>query len=127
LADYVDLDPDALVVCPKCGTKNTRTERFCTNCDEDLEQARSRAPKAPKTSSDEAPSVALVTCPVCSGPMERGYVWAESTIGGYGPKWFTNKSLTAIGGELLARQDFWGNAWIQGYRCAKCRTLVLRY
>jgi len=59
--------------------------------------------------------------------MERGYVWAESTIGGYGPKWFMNKSRSAIGGELLVRQDLWGNAWIEGYRCTSCRTLGLRY
>jgi uncharacterized membrane protein YvbJ len=35
-----ELPPDTLVVCPQCGTKNTRTDMQCRKCDADLTTAK---------------------------------------------------------------------------------------
>jgi len=59
--------------------------------------------------------------------MVSGYLWAEAAVGSVGPKWFTKMSMLALGGETLAREDTMGNAWIEGFRCTECRTLVLHY
>ena len=37
---YSDIPAGAVVECPKCGTKNVRTERICTKCDFDLTDAK---------------------------------------------------------------------------------------
>lgn len=66
-------------------------------------------------------------CPDCGKRMKKGYFWAEAAVGGVGPKWFEKMSPVPLGGEILARQDSMGNAWIEGHRCEACRTLILRY
>ncbi len=37
---YVDIPPDTIIVCPKCGTKNMRTDISCRKCEANLDAAK---------------------------------------------------------------------------------------
>lgn len=64
-------------------------------------------------------------CPECGGRMDRGFLVAESYLGG--AKWVTRRTRMAAGGASLVRPDNWGNVFLAGQRCPGCRLLVLRY
>ncbi len=66
-----------------------------------------------------------MNCPQCNGPMESGYLRAESFIDG--AKWTTKKTLLAIGGERIKGTDAGGNVYLEGFRCRSCRILSLQY
>ena len=65
------------------------------------------------------------TCPECGARMDRGYLVAESYLGG--AKWVARKTRLAGGGSRLVPPDTWGNVYLAGGRCPRCRLLVLRY
>jgi uncharacterized membrane protein YvbJ len=61
VVSYADLPFGTLLVCPECGAKNSRTDRWCGSCDADLEGVKkSRAMPLPKGPD----------CPKCG---ERNY------------------------------------------------------
>ncbi len=64
-------------------------------------------------------------CPECSKPMERGFLAAESFIGG--AKWTTKKTKLGVGGEALVKPDGLGNVYLEGFHCPSCKLLSLRY
>ncbi|MGA8276278.1 MAG: PF20097 family protein [Thermoplasmata archaeon] len=64
-------------------------------------------------------------CPSCQEPMEKGCVAAESITGG--AKWHKSRSLLAVGGEKIGDYRWDGMVWFDGFRCAKCRLLVLSF
>ncbi len=64
-------------------------------------------------------------CPECRGSMDRGYLVAESLLGG--AKWTARKTKLAAGGQRLVDPDGWGNVYLPGFRCSSCRILSLRY
>ncbi len=57
--------------------------------------------------------------------MDRGYLVAESLLGG--AKWTARKTKLAAGGQRLVDPDGWGNVYLPGFRCSSCRILSLRY
>lgn len=61
VVSYADLPYGTVIVCPKCGAKNSRTDLWCGKCDADLDSVKkTRAMPAPKGP----------TCPKCG---TRGY------------------------------------------------------
>ncbi len=62
-ASYSDLPFGAIIVCPKCGAKNSRTDRWCGSCDADLEGAKKRAAAHAPSGPD---------CPACGVKNEAG-------------------------------------------------------
>ncbi len=64
-------------------------------------------------------------CPECGRKMDRGFLVAESYIGG--AKWVARKTRLAGGGSRLVPPDAWGNVYFGGHRCTRCRLLVLAY
>lgn len=64
-------------------------------------------------------------CPRCRELMQKGYLRAESLVGG--AKWHRERNALASGGEKIMGTDLGGNVWLEGFRCDKCRTLVLHY
>ncbi|MBI4415794.1 MAG: hypothetical protein HY557_02280 [Euryarchaeota archaeon] len=64
-------------------------------------------------------------CPSCGKPMERGFLVAESLIGG--AKWVEKKTRLAIRGSPVASADRWGNVYLSGFRCPDCHRLLLAY
>ena len=64
-------------------------------------------------------------CPSCGGPMEPGYLLAESLLGG--AKWSGKRNRLGLGGEPLVAPDGLGNVYLKGSRCNACRRLSLRY
>lgn len=71
------------------------------------------------------PGTAQKVCPDCGGPMQKGFLVAESYLGG--AKWAARRTRLAASGERLVNPDAWGNVYIAGLRCARCRYLALRY
>lgn len=57
--------------------------------------------------------------------MEQGYVVTESIVSG--AKWMQEKTRLALGGEPLMPPDRWGNVYLAGLRCPRCRLITLRY
>ena len=64
-------------------------------------------------------------CPSCQSPMEKGCVGAESITGG--AKWHKSRSVLALGGEKIGDYRWDGMVWFDGFRCTKCRLLVLNF
>jgi len=64
-------------------------------------------------------------CPNCGSAMESGSVAAESLVGG--AKWHKARSTLALGGEKIGDYTTGGMVWFDGYRCVKCRILLMRY
>jgi len=58
---YADLPLGTLIVCPKCGTRNVRTENKCVKCDFDLTDAR----KAMVVGVAVEPQKYIVKCLTC--------------------------------------------------------------
>lgn len=42
VASYANVPFGAVLVCPKCGKKNSRTDRWCGSCDADLDEMKKR-------------------------------------------------------------------------------------
>jgi len=40
MVEYSDIPFDTIVVCPKCGARNMRTDRLCRSCENDLAEAK---------------------------------------------------------------------------------------
>ncbi len=57
--------------------------------------------------------------------MEKGSLAAESLTGG--AKWHKSRSVLALGGEKIGDYTLGGMVWFDGFRCAKCRILVLGF
>lgn len=57
--------------------------------------------------------------------MAKGFVVAESFV--EGAKWTTQKTKMALGGEVIAPSDGFGNVYVDGYRCVACRLVILEY
>jgi hypothetical protein len=57
--------------------------------------------------------------------MEKGCVGAESITGG--AKWHKSRSVLALGGEKIGDYRWDGMVWFDGFRCTKCRLLVLNF
>lgn len=57
--------------------------------------------------------------------MAKGFLVAESFV--EGAKWTTQKTKLALGGEVLAHPDGFGNVYVNGYRCVACRLVILEY
>lgn len=57
--------------------------------------------------------------------MAKGFLVAESFV--EGAKWTTQKTKLALGGEVLAKADGFGNVYIDAYRCVACRVVILHY
>ena len=57
--------------------------------------------------------------------MESGYLRTESFIDG--AKWTTKKTLLGLGGERVKGTNAGGNVYLEGFRCASCRMISLRY
>lgn len=64
-------------------------------------------------------------CPQCGKIMVKGFLVAESFL--EGAKWTLQKTRLALGGEVLAKSDGFGNVYIDGFRCASCRLVILHY
>ena len=76
----------------------------------------------PLTPMNESDSI---TCPKCGAAMEAGSVAAESLVGG--AKWHKSRSTLALGGEKIGDYTTGGLVWFDGFRCSKCRILLMRY
>ena len=66
VVSYVDLPFGTVLTCPKCGGKNSRTDRWCGYCDADLDYEK----KQLATPTPSGPG-----CPVCgvSNPVGSQY------------------------------------------------------
>jgi ribosomal protein L40E len=56
VVDYAEVPFGTVITCPKCGAKNSRTDRWCGSCDADLDDVKRR---------DAAPSPKGPSCPRC--------------------------------------------------------------
>ena len=54
VANYSSLPFGAIIRCPKCGAKNSRTDRWCGMCDADLEFAKKQS-ASPERSGPDCP------------------------------------------------------------------------
>ena len=80
--NYADLPFGTVIVCPKCGAKNSRTDRWCGSCDAELDGAKkqraSPAPKGPECPKCGASSLAGSSyCRKCGapfGPVHKDYL-----------------------------------------------------
>jgi hypothetical protein len=57
--------------------------------------------------------------------MENGSLGAESITGG--AKWHRSRTTLALGGEKIGDYRWDGMVWFDGFRCLKCRLLVLTF
>ena len=64
-------------------------------------------------------------CPTCRRAMEQGFLVTESLV--EGAKWLREKTRLALGGEMLAEADNWGNVYLNAFRCSVCRRISLTY
>ena len=68
-------------------------------------------------------------CPRCHAPMDIGSLASEVKL--EGPKWFANRHATGahlgIGGESLGVPTNALLGWFDGYRCPRCRLMLLSY
>ena len=71
------------------------------------------------------PAVNREWCPSCRRAMEQGYLVTESLM--EGAKWLKEKTRLALGGEMLAEADNWGNVYLSAFRCSACRRISLSY
>lgn len=64
-------------------------------------------------------------CSSCDKPMESGFLVTEALM--EGAKWLKVKTRLALGGELLAEADNWGNVYLNAFRCNQCRRISVTY
>jgi hypothetical protein len=64
-------------------------------------------------------------CPSCGSAMVSGSLGVMSYVAGV--TWHASRSLLALGGEKIAGSTLGGMTWLDGYRCAHCRVLLLNY
>jgi len=57
--------------------------------------------------------------------MDSGTVGAYTFMGG--AAWFLERSSAMTGGETLVGKPLGGDVWMDGFRCSKCRLLLLHY
>ena len=63
-------------------------------------------------------------CPICGDEMEPGMMRADSFFGG--AKWI-GTTHSRVNKHTIANPDWLGYVKMQGFRCATCRQLVLKY
>ena len=66
VASYANLPFGTVLACPKCGARNSRTDRWCGSCDADLDEAKKQLASPGPRGSD---------CPKCavSSPAGSNY------------------------------------------------------
>jgi hypothetical protein len=64
-------------------------------------------------------------CPRCKAPIETGFLQCETFASG--PKWVRRKTMLGLGGSVVARTALTGLAYLEGWRCGKCRMMTLQY
>lgn len=67
----------------------------------------------------------MPSCPNCSKQMAPGFLGSEGFASG--SKWYLERTRLGFGGEEIAPTSGFGMAYIPGFRCRECRTLVLQY
>ena len=64
-------------------------------------------------------------CPQCQEPMDLGTLGFFILAGG--ARWFQERSLLMLNGDPIVKNRLGGDTWIDGFRCPKCRLLLLTY
>jgi hypothetical protein len=64
-------------------------------------------------------------CPSCGALMISGSLGVTSYVAG--ATWHASRSTWATGGERISGSPLGGMIWMDGYRCAKCKVLLLKY
>jgi len=67
----------------------------------------------------------MPACPNCGKEMAPGFLGTERIFSDV--SWFKEKTMFGTGGESLDIKDKMGMIYIEGYRCAGCKTLQLKY
>lgn len=57
--------------------------------------------------------------------MQRGAAGVMSYAAGM--TWHKERSALALGGETIVHAPLGGMVWLEGWRCATCRLLQVRY
>ncbi len=69
--------------------------------------------------------VAVRTCPECGSRLGSGTLGFVTYLGG--PRWYRKRTTLALGGQNVVPKPLGGMVWIDGFRCEKCRLLLLHY
>lgn len=62
-------------------------------------------------------------CPGCHGRMDAGTLGFFTLLGG--AYWFKERTTLMLGGESIVKNPLGGDPWMDGFRCPKCRMLLL--
>jgi len=57
--------------------------------------------------------------------MDMGTLGFFTLLGG--ARWFKERSELMLGGDSIVKHPLGGDTWIDGFRCPKCRLLLLKY
>jgi len=64
-------------------------------------------------------------CPQCQEPMGLGSLGFYTFLGG--ARWYKERDSLMLGGDPIVKHPLGGDTWIDGFRCHKCRLLLLSY
>jgi uncharacterized membrane protein YvbJ len=96
---YVDLPLGTIVNCPKCGTKNSRTDNRCRNCDHDLTEAKAAIVKSVTLGPQKLSS----KCINCGSDNPVGVAFCGTCGSVIGERAIANE--TYVMNEVLKRVD----------------------
>lgn len=65
-------------------------------------------------------------CPECGTPMAEGFLGYPAYFGGRA-RWYRRKTRQGFGGESLGAPNLWQVSYLDAFRCASCRLVVMRY
>ncbi len=65
-------------------------------------------------------------CPKCRIPMQEGFLGYPAHYGSRA-RWYRRKTKLGFGGEALGEPNFWQVAYLDAFRCAACRLVVMGY
>jgi uncharacterized OB-fold protein len=111
VVSYADLPFGTIVVCPKCGAKNSRTDRWCGACDADLEVVKVAKTMAPPKG------------PVCPKCGDRNYENANYCRRCGTSFIVTERTFDEDGPEVQHQHEIIRERQVIMIRCRYCGTL----
>jgi len=57
--------------------------------------------------------------------MDLGTLGFFTLLGG--ARWYKERSELMLGGDSIVKHPLGGDTWLDGFRCPKCRLLLLTY
>jgi len=64
-------------------------------------------------------------CPQCEESMDLGTLGFFTLAGG--ARWFKERSWLMLNGDPIIKNPLGGDTWLDGFRCRRCRLLLIRY